>query len=229
MLRELTRLNARLAAVLNEFAEPKGDAFKAVWRHYYKKAKKAGGHLGKMGGIFKKHSYGSELPDGNRELRHGAGLLWRGTHRGEVEKIAKGRFKSEWTNPWHPGKKRTYVAGGPQKTEMYAGTAAAHAGDRGGLNGTRSLFPTEGSRQRIIENLPHARIMGISPKALKRADDRVRRTVGDYAETAPLRGGIAAREVRMLLKPRPVKSGVKKIKWDPVPLGDVMQRRFERG
>jgi hypothetical protein len=229
MLRELTRLNARLDAALNQFAEPKGDTFKAVWRHYYKKAKKTGGHLDKMGGVFKKGSYGQELPDGNRELRHGAGLLWRGTHRGEVEKIAKGRFKSEWTNPNHPGKKRTYVAGGPGKTEMYAGTAAAHEGNRGALNGSRSLIPDGDTHRRILEHLPNARIMGISPKALKRADHRVRGTVGDYAQTAPLRGGVAAREVRMLLKPRALKPGAKEVKWNPVPLGDVLQRRFERG
>lgn len=223
MLRELTRLNAQLDAVLNQFGEPKGDTFKAVWRHYYKKAKRAGGHLEKIGGG------GQELPDGNRYLRNKSGLLFRGTHKGEVEKIAKGRFKSEWTNPWHPGKKRTYVAGGPTQTEMYAGTAAAHAGSRGTLNQSRSLLPDADTHSRIMKNLPDARIMGISPKALKRSDDRVRRTVGDYARTAPLRGGIAAREVRLLLKPRPVKAGANRVKWDPVPLGDVMQRRFERG
>jgi hypothetical protein len=230
----LTQLNARLDAVLKRlglasktvetrFGKMSDDTFKSVWRHYYKKVRKARGNLDKVGGG------GQELPDGNKYLRNKMKLLWRGTHRGEVEKIAKGRFKSEWSNPYHPNKKRTYVAGSPQQTEMYAATAAAHAGNRGGLNTSRSLFPDEDTHKRILDHLGQARIIGVAPKALKRADHKVRATVGDYARTAPLRGGIAAREVRTLLKPRTPKPGQRRVRWDPVPLGEVMQRKFERG
>jgi hypothetical protein len=225
MNRDLTRLNRRLDAALTqfgvtEFAKMSKDTFKAVWRHHYKLAKKAKGDLQRIGGG------DVELPDGNKYLRNKSGLLWRGTHKGEVEQIAKGRFKSAWTTPYHPGKKRTYVAGNPQMTEHYAGTAAVHANDRGALQSSRGMFPANDTREKVIEHLPKARIIGVSGQALKRSDNQVRGAVGDFARTAPLRGGIAAREVRTILRPRAVKPGARKIYWEPVPLGDVMKKSF---
>jgi hypothetical protein len=225
MIRELILLNAQLDRGLTqfgvtEFAKMSEDTFKAVWRHHYKRMKKAKGDLQRIGGG------DVELPDGNKHLRNKSGLLWRGTHQGEVEKIAKGRFKSAWTTPYHPGKKRTYVAGNPQMTEHYAGTAAAHANDRGVLQSSRGMFPSDDTRKKVIEHLPKARIVGVSGQALKRSDNQVRGAIGDFARTAPLRGGIAAREVRTILRPRAVKSGARKIHWEPVPLGDVMRKKF---
>jgi len=222
-LRYLTRLNARLDAVLTEFGKMSDDTFKSVWRHNYKKTKKAlrGGNLDKLGG------FGSgELPDGNKNMLSKSGLMWRGTHKGEVEKIARGRFKSEWTTPYAKGKKATYVAGYPAMTEGYAATAAAHAGNRGAMNATRGmagLFRSPEQKEAIVKSIPNARIYGISNKAFKRSDDKIRRAIGDYAQTAPIRGGIAAREVRVLLKP---KIAGKRVKWSPAPLGDITQKNF---
>jgi len=199
------------------------DTFKAVWRHHYKKARKMmrGGKLsGELDGY---------LP-GDR-MASKSGLLWRGTGKKEIEQLAEtGRFKSKWTNDNFPKRQRTYVAGGPQKTVHYAQTAAAYDGDRGGLQGARGHF---GGSKNLKDTLADARIYGIAPKALKRADNRVRGFVGDYAATAPLRGGVGAREVRVLLKT----DGTRKVpgyggaiheeaRWKPVPLGDIQKKNF---
>ena len=71
--------------------------------------------------------------------------------------------------------------------------------------------------------------------------------MGNTTGTAPIRGGIGAKEVRALLKPRGeiqdeltnaatlpymdqgrAKAAVfKKVRWRPVPLGEVMRKDFE--
>jgi hypothetical protein len=60
---------------------------------------------------------------------------------------------------------------------------------------------------------------------LKRSDNKIRSHIGSYASTAPLRGGIGAKEVRVLLKPTGKKGD--SVRWRPAPLGEVMRRDFE--
>jgi hypothetical protein len=186
---------------------------KAVWRHYFKKAKKQmrGGRFGSdMDGY---------LP-GDR-LKSPFGLMWRGANKGEVEKLGtEGRFVSNWSHFSKPGAKRTYVAGGPRQPEGYALTAAAYS-DRGALQAARMGHHTDAAS----EGFEKARIYGIAPSALKRSDNKIRSHIGSYASTAPLRGGIGAKEVRVLLKPTGKKGD--SVRWRPAPLGEVMRRDFE--
>jgi hypothetical protein len=190
---------------------------KAVWRHYYRRMKKLtrGGKL--------HEALDGYLPRDKRASK--AGLLWRGTHRGEVEQLAKtGRFKSNWTHFTKPGQRRTYVAGAPQKTEGYAVTAAGFVGDRGGLQAAR-MGLSDGARKNLAQTVREARIYGVAPKALRRSDNAVRGYIGDYAATAPLRGGVGAREVRALLKPVERK-GRKRVGWRPAPLGEIQRQEL---
>lgn len=222
-MQRLLELSALCDAVL-EFSKMDADTWKAVWRHNYKKAKKIlrSGNLAKYGDTY------SELPDGNKHLANKSGLLWRGTHKGEVEILSSGRFRSDWKRPGGNGKKSTYVAGNPSMVEHYAGTAAGHAGDRAKLNNSRSgggLFRSPEQHKEIIDNLHNARIYGISKSAMKRSDNQTRSAIGDTARTAPIRGGVSSREVRVLLKPK-ITKGKHRIDWHPTPLGDVTQKNF---
>jgi hypothetical protein len=204
------------------------DTAKAVWRHYYKGAKKVlRSTKGKLGGDLE----GYMPSDRNRSK---FGLVWRGTHKGEVETIAeKGSFKSKWTNPNFPNRPRTYVAGSATKPEAYAITSAAHLGGQSDSTG----FPSSvGGLLEREKSLPNARIYGIAPHVERRADRKVRGYVGDSAATAPIRGGIKRNEVRALLKPTAVQEVKNKwgevrdrrVLWQPTPLGDIQKKNFAR-
>lgn len=188
---------------------------KAVFRHYYRKLKKQtrGGRMHR--------DIGGYLPGDPMAKYNRMGLLWRGTHRGELETIAdKGKFVSNWTTDRFPKKPRTYVAGDPEFTKNYALTAAAFVGDRGGLQSARFGHHTG---KNLAEASNGARIYAIAPSALRRSDDKIRSLIGSYASTAPLRGGIFRSEVRGILKP--TREG-KTVRWRPASLGDVQNRNF---
>lgn len=196
-------------------------AEKAVYRHYYKKLKKltrkGRGELGKIPQLDR-----GNLPDGvDVQNRSKTGLMWRGTNQDEIAAlVGNGRFESDWTHWARPKATMTYVAGNPKLTETYAVTAARFAGDRDALQSARMGFIDHTSPRGDVKK---ARIYAVAPSALKRSNDKVRGTVGDIAATAPLRGGIFRHEVRGILKPTLEN---KKLRWRPVPLGDVQNRNF---
>lgn len=86
---------------------------KAVWRHYYKGAKK---ELRKNAGMLL-NSYDHYLP-GKSAHSSGPPLVWRGTKKPEIEQLDdKGKFASSWAIG---SKKRTFVASSPRKAWLYA-------------------------------------------------------------------------------------------------------------
>lgn len=212
--------NAPMMRKVREFSVL-NDTEKAVWRHYYKGAKKV---LRQTKGELRGALDGYMPSDQNRSK---FGLLWRGTDKQEVDQLAsKGRFRSNWTHANFPNKKRTYVAGNARVPGNYAVSNAAHRD---------SVIPdwSEPSFESVI---PKARVYGISPNVLKRSDNIIRGHVGNYAQTAPIKGGISSKEVRVLLKPTGIKSDRridgsergKFVGWKPTPLGDIQKRNFSR-
>ena len=193
---------------------------KSVWRHYYGKLKKQtrGGKLSK--------SLAGYLPDDGQASK--SGLLWRGTNKAEIESLAsRKRFKSKWTNANYPDRPRTYVAGSPHKASSYA---LVSGGDRPPRAANWKDF-----KKHLVQSTKDARIYGISKTAYRRADNDVRSMVGDFAATAPLKGGIKASEVRALLKPSGVvrepiygSRAVPRYRWKPVPLGEIQKKQFSR-
>jgi len=192
------------------------DTEKAVWRHYYKGAKKTlrSGNLHQADGYFPSHARPSKT-----------NLVWRGTNRSEVEQLdATGKFKSNWS-PAILGRngpdKLTWVASHPRHSAIYAavslkkGEEGFHLGPR---TDGRFLDPNTGYK---IHD--ESRIYGITPKVMKRASNEVRSSVGNYDTTAPIRGGIRVGEVRSLLKPSLKKN---QAVWKPTPLGDIQKKNF---
>jgi hypothetical protein len=86
---------------------------KAVWRHYYKGAKK---ELRKNGGNLL-NTYDHYLP-GKSAHSPRPPLVWRGTKKPEIEHLgSEGKFASSWAIG---SKKRTFVASSPRKAWLYA-------------------------------------------------------------------------------------------------------------
>lgn len=179
---------------ISEFSELSPVA-KSVWRHYYKKLKKQT-RGGKLGSRLDKY-----LPGHHNAPSE---MLFRGTNKAEVEKLAAGRFKSNWRHADNSfPNKLTWVASNPGMAAGYAVTNA------------------------------EPRMVVVAPTALKRRDRGVSSMVGATTTTAPLRGGIGQREVRGLLKGENHaverwwrRGGPDSKKWRPVPLGEIQRREF---
>lgn len=182
---------------ISEFAELPPVA-KSVWRHYYKKLKKQ-----TRGGKLSKHLDGYLPGDSNAAK---LGVLYRGTNKQEVEKLAQGRFKSLWGGQPErqngvivkPSRNATWVASNPRMAATYAAR-------------------------------DEARMVVVAPSVLRRKDKILTRQIGARTTTAPIRGGIAKDEARLLkgeaFSPQRWNTrGVKK--WKPVPLGEIQRREF---
>lgn len=210
---------------LTEFARL-SDAERAVWRYYYKRNKRA--LRSKKGRLDKIDAHGY-LPGDSMARNAKNPLLWRGTHRGETTAIGKkGKFASKWRRLKNTPT-GTYVAGNPSFTRGYAVSAAAAVNNRGALHQSRVVFGGGLEKQNVADTIRQARIYGIAPRALNRADNKTRAWIGDYASTAPIRHGIRRSEVRALLKPKQVRfpqGGGVKIQWRAVPLGEIERNKF---
>ena len=207
------------------------DTEKAVWRHYYKGAKKTLRQTkGQSGGGLEGYLPGDRMASK-------FGLLWRGTNKAEVEHLAtQGRFKSKWENANFPGKARTYIAGGTAVPEKYALSNSANASSKGPWTVRMKRSVDKGTSGAAL--LPAdihdsgARIYGIAPHVLRRSDNKIRGYVGNYASTAPIKGGIKKNEVRVLLKMKGTKKSegrygtTESPLWAATPLGDIQKKNF---
>ncbi len=185
---------------------------KSVWRHYYGKLKKQtrGGKLSKQ--------LDGYLPGDRRESK--LPLLFRGTNKKEVENLARGRFRSKWGQ----GDRAPAVYPESEKEVREA-------------IGSKSLTWVASNPKIAANYATHrpreqARIVAVARGALKRRDRAVSNAIGATTTTAPLRGGIAAKEARGLLKGKPPQDTFmatsRDWRWKPVPLGDIQKKQFSR-
>ncbi len=185
---------------------------KSVWRHYYGKLKKQtrGGKLSKQ--------LDGYLPGDRRESK--LPLLFRGTNKKEVENLARGRFRSKWGQ----GDRAPAVYPESEKEVREA-------------IGSKSLTWVASNPKIAANYATHrpreqARIVAVARGALKRRDRVVSNAIGATTTTAPLRGGIAAKEARGLLKGKPPQDTFmatsRDWRWKPVPLGDIQKKQFSR-
>lgn len=170
---------------------------KAVFRHYYRKLKKLTRKGGLRDGKAESLGIGGVMPD-MAWKDQATGLLWRGTGRREIEKLAgDGRFVSQWSHEL--GKSRTYTASLPRRAAGYAESKS----EPRVYAISPAAFKRSDERVRQVNHSPST----TAP---------IRGGIFRHEVRGILKGSDGGVD----------KYGRKKLRWRPASLGDVQNRNF---